>query len=635
MTQERSWVIGSAADCDVVVKDPKVSRHHCRLTQTGQQFILEDLLSTNGTFVNGQRVRSKLVVTTTDDITLGRKVIMPWPESAAKSLPTVIRIGRDTNNDVILEFPTVSAHHARITVQGDVITIEDLNSTNGTAVGSLSNKIRTANIQRTDTLYLGSLSLPASLVLDNRGNITRMVNSGTEIVAPGEATHERTDNGEPKPQHLQTREDSPEGSPSTKIKTISDSNDSPGLAGAARSKVSDSQLSQDVPEGIARIRNKLISLTIVSESEWLQAVQLAGSENELGPLLYHLGQMTSSWRFGNNESLPVLSDYQQQKILADEIDDLRMDNYVILDRIAGGGMGEVFKARNLKLSRLEAIKTIKTDGLKGSAHADARQRFKREARILAALSHPNISTVYDSGYCGENAYIAMEYISGQDMKTIVEETIEEGQLVPIDWAVTQIIKVAEALSKAHALNVIHRDIKPGNIMIAENKELKVLDMGIARIKDPSSGIGGSSILTITSQSIGLGTPEVMPPEQWRDATSVTPASDIYSLGCTFFYMLTGEMPFIADNLGALMEAHARETPRSICEYRDDCPRALDQVIQKMLAKKPEDRYASAEELIEALKNINGSDEPFPPWLIPAAVATVLTIVGVAALAFFW
>src|SRR5690606_8835778 len=165
-----------------------------------------------------------------------------------------------------------------------------------------------------------------------------------------------------------------------------------------------------------------------------------------------------------------------------------------------GGMGEVFKARNLKLSRLEAIKTIATDGLQGSMHTDAKQRFRREARILAAVSHPNISTVYDSGYCNDKAYIAMEYISGQDIKTIVEDTMEEGSLVPIDWAVEQIIKVARALEKAHQLKVIHRDIKPGNIMIAENGELKVLDMGIARIKDPSSGIGGSSIITITNAS---------------------------------------------------------------------------------------------------------------------------------------
>lgn len=167
---------------------------------------------------------------------------------------------------------------------------------------------------------------------------------------------------------------------------------------------------------------------------------------------------------------------------------------------------------------------------------------------------------------------------------------------------------ASALEHAHNKGVIHRDVKPNNLMITQKGSLKVLDMGIARMMEPQEQSG--SVLQLTQMHTWFGTPEVMSPEQWVDATAVTPASDIYSLGCTLFYMLTGRMPFSGNSPSALMAGHVSDSPPSVRWFRKDSPRGLDAVVQKMLAKRPQDRYQSAAEVIEAL-------EPFVPQASPA------------------
>jgi len=164
----RTWVIGASPDSDIVVDRPTVSGRHCRLTQTGDSFLLEDLQSRNGTFVNGQRINASIIVSRSDTVTLGRGVPLPWPEAAEVAPARRIRIGRGADNDIVLDYPTVSAHHAQITIAGDQAQIEDLNSTNGTAVGSPANRIQRAALKATDVVYFGSLRVPASRLLTGR-----------------------------------------------------------------------------------------------------------------------------------------------------------------------------------------------------------------------------------------------------------------------------------------------------------------------------------------------------------------------------------------------------------------------------------------------------------------------------------
>jgi len=163
--QARAWVIGSAPDCDLVVDQPAVSQHHCRLTQTPRGCFLEDLGSTNGTFLNGRKLTSRMVVCVADTIRLGQNVPLPWPKAIPVSKMRIIRIGAAQDNDVILDLPMVSGHHALIRVDGDVATIEDLGSTNGTAIGASGKKISQATLMPGDVVYLGSHGVPASKLL--------------------------------------------------------------------------------------------------------------------------------------------------------------------------------------------------------------------------------------------------------------------------------------------------------------------------------------------------------------------------------------------------------------------------------------------------------------------------------------
>jgi hypothetical protein len=166
MAEEQAWTIGAAPECDIIVDHPTVSGRHCRITRTADGFLLEDLNSTNGTFVNGTRLSSPLSVTSTDEIKLGPETLLPW-ESVAPSPPgrQIIRIGRTADNDVVLDYPNVSSNHARIIVENGQATIEDLGSTNGVAIGKPDNLIQSAPLRESDTVYFGSMAFPAAELL--------------------------------------------------------------------------------------------------------------------------------------------------------------------------------------------------------------------------------------------------------------------------------------------------------------------------------------------------------------------------------------------------------------------------------------------------------------------------------------
>lgn len=296
-----------------------------------------------------------------------------------------------------------------------------------------------------------------------------------------------------------------------------------------------------------------------------------------------------------------LTDFQIEKIREGKLADIRFDDYVLIDRLGKGGMGEVFKARNVLLGRIEAIKTV----VYGDGYSDAlSKRFQREAQVLARLEHPAIVPIYKIGRFAGIDFIAMKLVEGEDLKKRVEAAAKQHRQIPVATACRWISEAADALDHAHRQGIIHRDIKPGNLHATKEDKIVVLDLGIARLTGADTGKYGGGL---TLHKGAMGTPDFMPPEQWSDATAVTPASDIYALGGTFYYLLTGKPPFEKPNMVELMTAHTCEIPRGLRQLRPDVPIELEAVILKMLAKKPIDRYDTAREVVEALKPFAAAD----------------------------
>lgn len=250
--------------------------------------------------------------------------------------------------------------------------------------------------------------------------------------------------------------------------------------------------------------------------------------------------------------------------------------------IARGGMGAVYRGVDTRLERSVAVKLL------GEAlidREDAVERFKREARAAARLSHPNIANVYDYGVDDGHHYIVMELLPGPSLA----ETLMTGPLEP-DKAARIAMQIAEALEVAHATSMVHRDIKPANVVFCAEDRVKVTDFGIAKLD-------GQTKLTSTG---GLfGTPQYVSPEQ-MNGESASPRSDIYALGVVLYEMLTGEAPFDGDNAVAVAMRHLSEDVPAPSTRRAGVPRDLDSIVLKATARDPRDRFSDGSEMAAAL-----------------------------------
>lgn len=267
------------------------------------------------------------------------------------------------------------------------------------------------------------------------------------------------------------------------------------------------------------------------------------------------------------------------------------NRYEIIEKIGEGGMAKVYKAKCKVLNRFVAIKILKNEYINDETFAE---KFKRESRAAASLSHPNIVNVYDVGYIdnedGKIPYIVMEYIKGITLK---EAIIKNGKLNSDD-TIFYSLQIAEAIEHAHSNNIIHRDIKPHNIMINDNNRVKVTDFGIARAVTSS---------TVTIASDALGSVHYISPEQARGGY-IDEKSDIYSLGIVMYEMATGKLPFNADTPVAVALKHIQETIISPREIDPNISIKLESIILKCVSKNQSDRYQNMTELITDLKNIN-------------------------------
>ncbi len=289
-----------------------------------------------------------------------------------------------------------------------------------------------------------------------------------------------------------------------------------------------------------------------------------------------------------------LTAYQAGALVQGKARGLVIGNYLILDKLGAGGMGVVFKARHRRLGRIVALKILPPTLARDS---DLLSRFRREVDVTAKLSHPNIVSVLDADEDRGVQFMTMEYIKGNDL----DHLVRDGGVLPVDLALDCTIQAARGLEAAHAQGIVHRDIKPGNLMLDESGVVRVLDLGLARLVEASNPFSDTKAAPLTQSGMYMGTVDFMAPEQGVDSRSVDHRADIYSLGCTLCYLLTGRPPFDGPNVLARLMAHQERPAAALPAARPDVPKAIDAVYQKMMAKKPADRPASMTEVITRLE----------------------------------
>jgi beta-lactam-binding protein with PASTA domain len=287
------------------------------------------------------------------------------------------------------------------------------------------------------------------------------------------------------------------------------------------------------------------------------------------------------------------------------------DRYELGEILGFGGMSEVHLARDLRLHRDVAVKVLRADLARDPSFY---LRFRREAQNAAALNHPAIVAVYDTGEAetptGPLPYIVMEYVDGVTLRDIVHT---DGPMPP-RRAIEVIADACQALNFSHQHGIIHRDVKPANIMISKTGAVKVMDFGIARaIADSNS---------VTQTAAVIGTAQYLSPEQARGDT-VDARSDVYSLGCVLYEILTGEPPFIGDSPVAVAYQHVREDPIPPTQRRDGLSGDLDAVVLKALTKNPDNRYQTAAEMRADLVRVHSGETPEAPKVLTAAERTSL------------
>jgi eukaryotic-like serine/threonine-protein kinase len=267
----------------------------------------------------------------------------------------------------------------------------------------------------------------------------------------------------------------------------------------------------------------------------------------------------------------------------------QLGNLRLLRRLGRGAMAEVYLAEEIGLNRRVAVKGLKPELACDQTYL---RRFEREAQAAASLVHANIVQIHQVGHVNGLHYIVQEYVQGQNL----QEFVSRNGPLDLPQSLSVMRQVAAALAKAAEQGVVHRDIKPDNIMITQSSEVKVADFGLARLAGDGDGV------ELTRVGITMGTPLYMSPEQVEGRT-LDHRSDIYSFGVTCYYMLTGETPFVGDTALAVAVQHLKKEPRPLDSLRPDLPPALCRIVEKMLAKNPDDRWPTARDLLCQLRRV--------------------------------
>ncbi|MCH2400384.1 MAG: serine/threonine protein kinase [Pirellulales bacterium] len=287
-----------------------------------------------------------------------------------------------------------------------------------------------------------------------------------------------------------------------------------------------------------------------------------------------------------------LTIFQARNIVAGGANRLVLGSYVILDKLGAGGMGTVYKAQHRRMKRVVALKVLPTAKMSKPGMV---QRFQREVEAAAKLDHPNVVTAHDADEHRGLHYLVMEYVDGFDLAYLVERC---GRLPgeSVDW----IVQVAKGLNYAHSQGVVHRDIKPANLLLDTNGTVKILDMGLARFDEQADG-SEDEASGLTQMGEIIGTLDFMSPEQAEDTRRADARSDIYSLGCTLYYLLTAQYLYSEDTVLKKLLAHRTKPIPSLRSVCSDVSEPLDLFFQKMVAKSPDDRPQTMGAVIEELQ----------------------------------
>jgi serine/threonine protein kinase len=288
-----------------------------------------------------------------------------------------------------------------------------------------------------------------------------------------------------------------------------------------------------------------------------------------------------------------LTRYQAERIIQGKGRALVLGNYTILEEIGAGGMGQVFKAEHRRMHRIVAVKVLARSRTNDAASA---ARFEREVTVAAKLNHPNIVTAYDADHVRGFHLLVMEYVDGSDLWATVKK---DGPL-PIGQAIDCVLQAARGLAAAHAAGILHRDIKPSNLILDKSGKVKVVDLGLASL---TMDVESDDQAPLTQDGTVLGTADFVSPEQALDARAADARSDVYSLGCTLFFLLTGQVMYPFDTRMQKMLAHREEPVPSLRALRSEVPDEVETVFRKMVAKRAEDRQPSMTAVIGALERL--------------------------------
>jgi serine/threonine-protein kinase len=335
----------------------------------------------------------------------------------------------------------------------------------------------------------------------------------------------------------------------------------------------------------------------ITEEQLAEAIRISerlrgeGRPKKLGKIMVKLGYLTAT---------------QAKYLLRLQRTADPIDGYKLLERRGQGGMGVVYRAVQKSMKREVAVKILAP---KWAQHARFLQRFFREAKLAGELNHPNVVSAIDVGESGGLHYYAMEYVDGWS----VAEILKEDGAFDEDEALDIVVQVAKALEHAAEHHIVHRDVKPENILVTPDGVAKLADLGLSKQL--------TSDCTITTEGKTLGTPFYVSPELARGTRDVDARSDIYSLGATLYHMLVGEPPFAGDNPAAIMARHIAEEPVPVKRRRRDVSGASSKLVERMMAKDPARRYQNADELIRDIVAIRKGQNPFAPARAPDAASS--------------